>query len=208
MSNIFQDIKDRVDLKDLVRYYGLDVDYGGFACCPFHIERHPSFKVYEDHYHCFGCGEHGDHIDFVQKIYELTNIEAAKKISSDFGLGLDKGNFAVPVKRPKPIDELKVWRDKAVPVVSDYCELLRHWEKIYTPRSPIDNVNERYLESVHKKGYAEFYLRELQYGSRNDLQCLYDTDREYSNRIKERLDRLDSISRKPFKKAIQQFGGH
>ena len=78
-SNIFQDIKDRVDLGDLVRFYGLEVDLGGFACCPFHNERHPSFKVYEDHYHCFGCGEHGDHIDFVQKLYGLSNIEAAKK---------------------------------------------------------------------------------------------------------------------------------
>ena len=97
-SNIFQDIKDRVDLKDLVRYYGLEVDRGGFACCPFHNERNPSFKVYEDHYHCFGCGEHGDHVDFVQKIYGLTNIEAAKKISHDLGLGLDDGELAIPVK--------------------------------------------------------------------------------------------------------------
>ena len=64
MSNIFQDIKDRLDLRDLVRFYGLDVNRGGFALCPFHNERTPSFKVYEDHYHCFGCGEHGDHVDF------------------------------------------------------------------------------------------------------------------------------------------------
>lgn len=39
MSNIFQDIKDRVDLKDLVRYYDLDVDRGRFPCCPFDNER-------------------------------------------------------------------------------------------------------------------------------------------------------------------------
>ena len=64
-QNIFQDIKDRVDLKDLVRYYGLDVDRGGFACCPFHNERNPSFKVCEDHYHCFGCGAHGYYIELV-----------------------------------------------------------------------------------------------------------------------------------------------
>ena len=64
-QNIFQDIKDRVDLKDLVRYYGLDVDRGGFACCPLHNERNSSFKVYEDHCHCFGCGAHGDHTELV-----------------------------------------------------------------------------------------------------------------------------------------------
>src|SRR5579864_4591893 len=30
------------------------------ACCPFHREKTPSFYVYADHYHCFGCGAHGD----------------------------------------------------------------------------------------------------------------------------------------------------
>lgn len=95
-SNIFQDIKDRVDLKDLVRYYGLEVDRGGFACCPFHNERNPSFKVYEDHYHCFGCGEHGDHVDFVQKIYGLTNIEAAKRSVTTWGWDLMTENSPFP----------------------------------------------------------------------------------------------------------------
>ena len=117
-TNIFQDIKDRVDLRDLVRYYGLDVNRGGFACCPFHNERNPSFKVYEDHYHCFGCGEHGDHVDFVQKLYGISNIEAAKKISHDFGLGLDNGELAIPVKpkRPKPRKDegYELWLNEAI----------------------------------------------------------------------------------------------
>lgn len=85
-QNIFQDIKDRVDLKDLVRYYGLDVDRGGFACCPFHNERNPSFKVYEDHYHCFGCGAHGDHTELVQIHYVVSNIEAARYNYQDLGI--------------------------------------------------------------------------------------------------------------------------
>ena len=38
------------------------------ACCPFHGEKTPSFYVYDDHYHCFGCGAHGDAISFVMQI--------------------------------------------------------------------------------------------------------------------------------------------
>ncbi|MGC8469484.1 MAG: CHC2 zinc finger domain-containing protein, partial [Acetobacteraceae bacterium] len=29
------------------------------GCCPFHNEKTPSFYVYDDHFHCFGCGAHG-----------------------------------------------------------------------------------------------------------------------------------------------------
>ena len=87
MPNIFQDIKDRVDLRDLVRFYGLDLNRGGFACCPFHNERTPSFKVYEDHFHCFGCGEHGDHVDFVQKLRHLLLIhyDETQRLHSRYG---------------------------------------------------------------------------------------------------------------------------
>ena len=37
------------------------------GCCPFHGEKTPSFYVYDDHYHCFGCGAHGDAITFVMQ---------------------------------------------------------------------------------------------------------------------------------------------
>lgn len=201
-SNIFQDIKDRVDLKDLVRYYGLEVDRGGFACCPFHNDRHPSFKVYEDHYHCFGCGEHGDHIDFVQKLYGLSNIKAAKRISQDFGLRLFDKELAIPVKPYlKEKNEMKQWFRFAKNTLSEYIDILNDWEKIYMPRSPIDSVNERYLESIHNKGYAEMILNEITYGSDNDRRELYHTGREYVFGIKKRLDIINMQSRK-LKKSI------
>jgi hypothetical protein len=37
------------------------------APCPFHAERTPSFYVYDDHYHCYGCGAHGDVFDWLEK---------------------------------------------------------------------------------------------------------------------------------------------
>ena len=37
------------------------------GCCPFHGEKTPSFYVYDDHFHCFGCGVHGDVISFVMQ---------------------------------------------------------------------------------------------------------------------------------------------
>ncbi|MGD9901366.1 MAG: DNA primase [Spirochaetales bacterium] len=55
-----------------------------WGCCPFHNEKTPSFAVNatEQYYHCFGCGESGDVIKFVEKI-ENTDFMSAVKILAD-----------------------------------------------------------------------------------------------------------------------------
>lgn len=55
--------------------------------CPFHGEKTPSFKVYEDNFHCFGCGANGDAIDFVMKLEGCGHGEAIERIAGkDFSL--------------------------------------------------------------------------------------------------------------------------
>ena len=51
------------------------------GCCPFHGEKTPSFVVYRDHFHCFGCGEHGDGIAFVQKQESVDFAEAVRRLA-------------------------------------------------------------------------------------------------------------------------------
>ncbi len=54
--------------------------------CPFHDESSPSFKVYtagDPHYHCFGCGEHGDVFDFVMKKEGRTFKDALDELARD-----------------------------------------------------------------------------------------------------------------------------
>ena len=46
------------------------------ACCPFHAERTPSFYVYPDHFHCFGCGAHGDVFDWLMRTRRLAFRDA------------------------------------------------------------------------------------------------------------------------------------
>jgi DNA primase len=48
------------------------------APCPFHAERTPSFYVYPDHYHCFGCGAHGDVFDWLDLTAGLTFPDALR----------------------------------------------------------------------------------------------------------------------------------
>jgi putative DNA primase/helicase len=67
------------------------------GCCPFHDEKTPSFYVYDDHFHCFGCGAHGDAIDFLMRTRNVSLPEAARLL-----LGQD-GRTTAP--RPAPVKE-------------------------------------------------------------------------------------------------------
>ncbi|KAA5607540.1 DNA primase [Roseospira marina] len=56
------------------------------ACCPFHNEKTASFYIYDDHYHCFGCGAHGDAISFEMAAGGLSFMEAIEALAAEAGL--------------------------------------------------------------------------------------------------------------------------
>ncbi|MGG5888947.1 DNA primase [Falsiroseomonas sp. HC035] len=60
------------------------------GCCPFHGEKTPSFYVYDDHFHCFGCGAHGDAISFVMQAEGQTFPEAVERLAAEAGLQIPK----------------------------------------------------------------------------------------------------------------------
>ena len=60
-------------LTDLVT---LPMDASGHVACPFHDDPRPSCKIYTDHWHCFGCGEHGGRMDWLMRVEGMTKAEA------------------------------------------------------------------------------------------------------------------------------------
>ena len=58
--------------------------------CPFHDERTPSFHVRPQlgYWHCFGCGEGGDVITFIEKIHHLGFAEAVEYLADRTGVQL------------------------------------------------------------------------------------------------------------------------
>jgi DNA primase len=66
--------------------------------CPFHDERSPSFNVTpaRGFWHCFGCGEGGDVITFVQKIDQLSFTEAVERLAAraNYELHYEQGGSA------------------------------------------------------------------------------------------------------------------
>lgn len=59
--------------------------------CPFHDEKTPSFMIQkgDTHYHCFGCGAHGDAIQFLMTHLRMGFSEAVQSLAEKFHVHLD-----------------------------------------------------------------------------------------------------------------------
>ncbi|MCA9549829.1 MAG: DNA primase [Myxococcales bacterium] len=88
-----QEVRDRADIERVVSRYVRLTKRGRryVGLCPFHSEKTPSFGVSTEKglYHCFGCGEGGDVIDFVRKIDGLDFVDAVKSLAREFGVQIE-----------------------------------------------------------------------------------------------------------------------
>lgn len=87
------EVRQRTDIKEIVDGYVTlkSAGLGSFkGLCPFHDERSPSFTVRPQvgRYHCFGCGEDGDAISFIQKMDHSSFHEAVEKLAARIGYEL------------------------------------------------------------------------------------------------------------------------
>ena len=159
--NCFQNVKYGVSCREAAERYGVEVNHCGMALCPFHNDRHPSLYVADDHYHCFGCGEHGDVIDFAAKLFGLPLYEAAQRLAADFHLTSDKPPSAAALHAKRISKQKHSSSEKmsgCASVLSDYAHVLRDWKVRYAPQSPDEPVHARFVEACHKLDEVEHYL--------------------------------------------------
>src|SRR3990167_8316742 len=94
----------KIDLVDLInKYVSLRKKSGSnyFACCPFHNEKSASFSVSQpkQFYYCFGCGAHGNAIDFMMQHDHLNFPEAIEALATYAGMELPQTNEMVKKNR-------------------------------------------------------------------------------------------------------------
>ncbi|MDX8431296.1 MAG: DNA primase [Candidatus Algichlamydia australiensis] len=87
-------LREKIDLQELLGSY-LEMKRSGStykACCPFHEEKTPSFIVRQgdSHYHCFGCGAHGDAIAFLMGHLKLSFQEAVEQLAERYHVILEE----------------------------------------------------------------------------------------------------------------------
>ncbi len=88
------DIVDIIDSRVKLKKKGKNYS----ACCPFHNEKTPSFSVSQEKqfYHCFGCGVHGNAIDFIMEFERLDFVEAIEELAGTLGLDVPREQRSGP----------------------------------------------------------------------------------------------------------------
>ena len=141
---LFESVKAAVTLRQAAKAYGLRVLPNGMTCCPFHEDAHPSLKLNEDYFFCFGCGASGDVIDFTARLFGISLKDASEKLTADFGISADIKPIAIR-QNPSRLDELRYRR-----ALTDYLHLLKKWKTQYAPNTPEDSLDDHFVESCQQ----------------------------------------------------------
>ena len=173
---IYEIIKAAISVTQAAEHYGLEVSHSGMACCPFHHDRHPSLKLNENYFFCFGCGAKGDVIDLVARLFGLSSYEATQRLAADFGIDTEPGQAVVASCKPKRPhirqfreDEMLCFR-----VLTDYLHLLEDWKVRYAPKTPDDPYDDRFVEACQMHCHIEYMADVLTVGDLEERVALVD----------------------------------
>lgn len=93
-SECLEELRRKIDLCDVLSAH-IDLRRAGSsykALCPFHDEKSPSFVVQkgDSHYHCYGCGAHGDAIAFLMSYLKMSFSESVEMLAERFSVPLER----------------------------------------------------------------------------------------------------------------------
>lgn len=200
--NIFEEIKNTLDIIDIAEKYGINVINGTNALCPFHNDHNPSMSFKGDICTCWVCNKTFDGISLVANLFNLTPIESAKKINKDFGLRLELGNgFSKEYikqldKQNELLKRFAEWEQNAFIILTDYLHLLNNWIRNYAPsfeEFTNDNIDIRYIEACHNIEYIDYLIDALIYGEYKDKVNLYKTHRKEIEKIGNKIRKIKNI---------------
>lgn len=171
--NLAEEIKSRVTTKQLFIHYGFEPNRAGFIVCPFHSEKTPSLKIYENNrgWNCFGCGMGGDIIAFVQKYFNLSFKDAISKINDDFCLGLPINEHLSKRKRLEIARQsyqrkktLNAKKERENALKQNYYDALDlfvrldNQKRLYKPKSPNEDLHPLFVDALQNYEYAKHCL--------------------------------------------------
>lgn len=140
-------------------------------------------------FYCFGCGEKGDVIHFIEKLYGISPYEAAKKLAEDFHIPIEIGKGKskrsvkkMSLKKKSPYQlmrEFEKWEKYCIRTLSEYLHLLDEWKQQYAPRDFEEEWKEEFVEACKDREQISYYLDILLDGELGDrIEFLRDKGEE------------------------------
>ena len=184
--SIFEDVKQQLNIRQVVEFYGFNVNRAGQFICPFHNDHKPSASIKNDYFNCFVCGAGGDLISFTAKLHGLSNINACKKLVSDFKLNIstepqtqvdklkadrERAKRQAELKRQKEIENLI--QHTGLVLASYHCYL---WQGLQL--YPYGHI--RHIRALQELTQAQYYL-----------DCYDENPREYSIAFRKQVELIE-----------------
>ena len=172
-SYFAQEIKERLTTKEVISFYGVDINSRGFAKCPFHMEKTASFKIYNGSkgYFCFGCRKSGDVITFVRDYFGISFVEAINKLNDDFSLGFPLGEKISKGRKrdiaKQAFNRRKVIKDREKERERLDAEYWRLFDEVfrlncqlekYKPKMEDEDWHPKYIEAVQNINHMRYLL--------------------------------------------------
>ena len=160
MGSAFEEVRERVDLRDVASWLGISRGHDT-ALCPFHSDSHPSMKLYADHFHCFVCGAHGDAVALTSKTLNVRPIEAVWQLNNYFQLGLNHSDGALKKQKThsSDADKFKVWWNDVERIISRvHFDLFRNGAS-ETLLEDAASLHDTILQTPPKELFTNFTVR-------------------------------------------------
>ena len=156
-QSFIQDLLNRIDIVDIIDQ-SVPLKKAGnnyVACCPFHKEKTPSVSVSQSKqfYHCFGCGKHGNAVNFLMEYSGKSFIEAVENLAAQVGLQMPN-HSAFSVIGDRQNSELSVLVDDQMII-----EKKKDSQNIQRMIDQLQDVADYYREQLRSSTYAISYLK-------------------------------------------------
>lgn len=162
---MINEVLSRNDIVDVIgSYVSLKKKGANYeACCPFHHEKTPSFKVNREKqmYHCFGCGVGGNVFTFVMEYENLNFPEAVERLAERAGVQLpEKSMNAQERSREQYKITLREMNKTAAAYFHYILKHSQHGEKAYEYFHETRGLSD---ETINKfaLGYSDIYRDDL-----------------------------------------------
>ncbi len=202
MTDVFEEIKSRLNIQDVAHFYGIKISHKNKAFCPFHEDKHPSLSFKNNKlFKCFACEAKGSVICLVMKLFNLTALQASKKLSEDFNLGLFEEKLSP--KRWKEIQKQNQKRKTVTLTIGAYMAWKEKTEKwfiyvfrnllrifiSYTPKN-FEEPHKAWNLAVDYMEHIEEILEKFRLNSREQILDSYDIINAWKDKIQKEIEAL------------------